>query len=91
MRHEEADSLGMGHLVDFSRLEFGIQAGDNENDGRFRLEIRGDSNALFDQLENVIAVLVGEKIAALRDVAWPERREFRVFRVEKDDRIIEAN
>lgn len=72
----------MGHLVDFSGLEFRIQAGDNENDWRFRLEIRGDSDALFDQLENVIAVFVGEEIATSRDMAWPERREFRVFRVE---------
>ena len=81
----------MGHLVDFSGLEFRIQAGDNENDGRFRLEIRGHGNALFDQLENVITILVGEEIAALRDVAWPQRREFRMFRVEQDDWIIEAN
>tara|TARA_B100000686_G_C16656267_1_gene898369 strand:+ start:606 stop:929 length:324 start_codon:yes stop_codon:yes gene_type:complete len=81
----------MGHLVDFCRLKLGIQTRDNIHDRRFRLEIRGQGNALFDQLENVIAVLIGEEVAALRDLAWPECCEFRMFRVQEDERIIKAN
>lgn len=91
MGDEERNRVLIGQLVNFGWLKLRIKVRNDEGGRLAGFEIGGSGDTFLDKPQDMIAVFVGEEIAASRNVAWAQSGEFRVFRVKKNDGVIEAD